>query len=350
MLKATIGWFCSYTPTELFEAAGCAAYGIREDSGKAHEDVYLGDSICSYVRSCMGGALGGSYDFLDGVVVAHSCECMRRLYDGWLFKQNDIKPECIHLLDVPRVCNEKSIAFFSQSLRHLKDKIELRYGKITDDALRASIVRHNRTRALLSRLFELRKRDNPPVTGVEALKIIQRSTTEPRDEFNRDLESLLASWESDSRASNSARPRVMVYGGIGNPRLHEAVEDAGGIVVFEDACTGVRHFYGMADTEGDPIHALAARYLSKPPCPRMLGEHANRGLSDAVQIIKDYRIQGIVYYAVKFCTNLQMGMLQYKEMIGGHAPVKMIEGEISGEVNEREIASFIKKIGRRSAA
>jgi benzoyl-CoA reductase/2-hydroxyglutaryl-CoA dehydratase subunit BcrC/BadD/HgdB len=129
--KPKIGWFCTYTPLEILEAAGLMPYGIREDSGKGHEDVYLGDSICSYVRSCIGGALTGSYDFLDGVVIAHSCECMRRLYDIWVYKQDEIKPKCVFFLDVPRINTESSREYFTKSIQRFKEALEERYGKIS---------------------------------------------------------------------------------------------------------------------------------------------------------------------------------------------------------------------------
>ena len=109
MDRPKIGWFCAYTPIEIMDAAGLTPYGIREDWGEAYEDVYLGDSMCSYVRSCLEGALSGAYDFLDEVVIAHSCECMRRLYDAWLFKQEEIKPKRVFFLDVPRVKSEPAM-------------------------------------------------------------------------------------------------------------------------------------------------------------------------------------------------------------------------------------------------
>ena len=122
MSNLEVGWFCTYTPIEILDAAGVIPYGIRLDSGMGHEDIYLGDSMCSYVRGCLGGALTGAYDFLDGVVITHSCECMRRLYDAWTYKQPEIKPTCLHLLDVPRVNTGRAIEYFAESIEDFRQR------------------------------------------------------------------------------------------------------------------------------------------------------------------------------------------------------------------------------------
>ena len=347
MDKKRIGWFCSYTPIELIEAAGLIPYGIREDSGHGHEDVYLGDSICSYVRSCIGGALAGAYDFLAGVVITHSCECMRRLYDGWRFKQEDIGPECIYFLDVPRVYNEASVAYFAKQLQRFRDELEKRYGPISEEKLEDTIKKYNRTRDLFSRMLELRTRENPPVSGVEVARLIRESLMMPRDDFNRTLESFLD--EREGSAGNQG-PRIMIYGGPGNPSLAVLIESAGGIVVYENMCNGLRLNDTLVGFDEGPMMGLARRYLGKNPCPRMLGPHADRGLDEIKRVVDAFRIDGIIYHSIKFCANLHTVAGIIKNEFDAGVPVKIIEGDISSEIDEREIRSFIKNLGLKSAA
>ena len=350
MRKHKTGWFCTYTPTEIAEAAGCQAVGIRTDSGREHEEVYLGDAMCSYVRSCLGGAVAGIYDDLDSVIIAHSCECMRRLNDGWNFKQKDIKPENLGVLDIPRICTEQSIEQFRRNLEDMRSTIEKKYGEIPEESLRKAIKENNLTRKLFLELNGLRKQSSPPLTGVEMQEIIKRSMTEPREEFNSFLERRLGTLRESDNSEHAGKARIMIYTGVGNEGLCRSVEDAGGIVVYEHACNGIRAFDTLVDENTDPLTALARRYLSKSPCPRMLGDFSHRAISECLDIIKDYRIDGIIYYSIKFCSNLQMNFIQFREMIEAAIPVKVLEGDISEEVNSREITSFIRKIARRSAA
>ncbi len=345
MNNPKIGWFCTYTPIEILEAAGLEPYGVRLDSGKGHEDVYLGDSMCSYVRSCLGGALSGEYDFLDGVVMAHSCECMRRLYDGWEFKRGDIKPGCLNLLDVPRIYTERSVDFFASEIERFKQSVEAVYGEISQQAIIDAAVKSLHTSRLLSIIDGARKRHDTPVTGTKVQEIMAKGMKTNRDAFNTELETLIANLGSgDDRLS---QPRILVYGGPANARLVEAIEDAGGLVVYEHMCNGIRQIRANQNLKDDPIRYLARSYLSKPPCPRMIGEHGIFGLSRLKRIAQEYKVDGIIYFTIKFCSNAQALWPMFKDVLAGVVPIKMLEGDVSPDINTREVHSFVKNLSRR---
>ena len=95
-----IGYFCSLVPVELIEAAGFIPYRISGDpsSPVTEADSHLESIMCPYVRSCFDVALKGSLDFLDGIVIPHSCDSIERLYNIWRRK---IKPDYSHFITVP---------------------------------------------------------------------------------------------------------------------------------------------------------------------------------------------------------------------------------------------------------
>ncbi|MFO7839580.1 MAG: 2-hydroxyacyl-CoA dehydratase family protein, partial [Desulfosalsimonadaceae bacterium] len=263
-----VGWMCSYTPVELIDAAGAVPVGIKSDSGAEHEDVLLGDSVCSFARSCMGGALTGVYDDLKGVVIAHSCECMRKLADGWQFRQLDIKPELIHILDVPKVVSESSIIFFAKQLQRFQTVLEQRFGEISPDALRRSIAKYNRTRELFGKIEEMRKEKAPPVSGREMEELVSAFFHTPADQLHPRLEEFIASKKAET--VEKELPRVMLIGGPGNSSLIPAIENAGGLSVAEHMCTGFRSYAAPVQNDEDPLLQLSRMYLSKTACPRML--------------------------------------------------------------------------------
>jgi len=346
MTRQKIGWFCTYTPIEILEAAGLEPYGIRADSGMAHEDVYLGDAMCSYVRSCLGGALTGAYDFLDGVVIAHSCECMRRLYDGWEYKKEDIKPVCLHLLDVPRVLTERSITFFANEIERFSQSIQKVYGTISEESLSDAIAESLRTAGLLQAIQDARKQPAPAITGSAMNEIMRKGMRTPRKDFNKELESIAANLVPC--AENSGRPRVMVYGGPANPSLIETIEEAGGIVVNEHMCNGIRLIHADEKSESDPYRHLAVSYLSKPPCPRMLGGHNVFGMSRIRSQVREYKVDGIIFFSMKFCSNAQAEWPLFRDMMSEDVAVKALEGDISPDMNIREVQSFVKKLASRN--
>ncbi|MCB9482016.1 MAG: 2-hydroxyacyl-CoA dehydratase [Desulfobacteraceae bacterium] len=339
------GWFCTYTPVELIHAANVIPYGIRSDSKAEHEDVLLGDSMCSYVRSCMGGALTNVYDDLSGVVIAHSCECMRRLSDGWKFRQNQIKPKLIHILDIPKVVSESSIKFFASSLKRLKNDLEKEYGPISDESIRSSIEKYKITRTLFKEIDDLRKNENTSITGIEIEELVNDYFAIPVEVFNEKLKKFIDS-KKDSDSPDS-RPRVMIAGGPGNKSLIKTIEESGGLCVAENMCTGLRAFAGTYGEEKDPFDLLARLYLDKTPCPRMLGEKSREKTQELPQLINDYKVDGIIYFSMKFCANMQMDWALLKNHTNLDIPMKVIEGDISSEINEREVYSFIKRLKKR---
>jgi benzoyl-CoA reductase/2-hydroxyglutaryl-CoA dehydratase subunit BcrC/BadD/HgdB len=344
ILKKT-GWFCTYTPVELIHAANSIPYGIRSDSKAEHEDVLLGDSMCSYVRSCMGGALTNSYDDLTGVVIAHSCECMRRLSDGWMFRQEQIKPKLIHILDIPKIVSESSIKFFAGALKRLKKDLEKEYGPISEENILESIEKYKITRNLFSQIEEMRKKTDTPITGIEVESLLNDYFVMPVEVFNEKLKKFIES-KKDLK-SDANKPRIMIAGGPGNKSLIKTIEESGALCVAENMCTGSRAFAGDYSDETDPFQLLARLYLEKTPCPRMLGDKSRHKTDELPKMINEYKIDGIIYFSMKFCANMQMDWALLKNHTNIDIPMKVIEGDISSEINEREIYSFIKRLKKR---
>lgn len=339
------GWFCSYTPVEIIDAAGTLPAGIKYDSGAEHEDVLLGDSMCSYVRSCMGGALTNKYDDLSGVVIAHSCECMRRLSDGWEFRQHEIKPELIHILDIPKVVSDSSIKFFAGGIKRMKEDLENKYGEISEDAIRKSIEKYNKIRETFKKIDDLRKKEDTAVTGTEIEQLMSEYFSTDPENFSKKAYEFYESKKDASQPNNL--PRVMIIGGPGNSSLIKTIENSGGLSVVENMCTGIRAFADESDPDSDPYKELAKMYLEKTPCPRMLGDKAREGIDEISSLAEEYNVDGILYFSMKFCANMQMQWALLKNNNSSKIPIKVIEGDISSEINEREIHSFIKRLKKR---
>lgn len=341
----TTGWFCSYTPLEIIHAANSLPIGIKHDTGAEHEDVLLGDAMCSYVRSCIGGALTNKLDYLDYAVITHSCECMRKLSDGWLYRQEEIKPKLIHVLDVPKIVSNSSIKFFANGLKRLKADLEKIFGEITKESLIKSIEKYNEARDLIFKIQELRKQKDTPVTGIEAEQIFSGFASKPVEEFNQLAKEFIELKKELSSKTDS--PRVMIIGGPGNKSLISTIEKAGGLCVVENMCTAVRSIPNPITNEEDPVSYLAKLYLEKTPCPRMLGEKSRQAVNDATKLASDYSVDGVIYFSMKFCANMQMQSAHMKNDNIFNVPMKVIEGDISSEINEREVQSFIKRLKKR---
>ncbi|MBW2145286.1 MAG: 2-hydroxyacyl-CoA dehydratase [Deltaproteobacteria bacterium] len=235
-----IGYFCSAMPEEIVTAAGLLPFRLRGPGSTETDlaDAYFSSLNCSFPRHCFNLALSGEYDFLSGLVMFNSCDALRRTYDHWIRR---INTPFVRLLHLPKKAEAPQVDFFRQELADLIREMEEHFSvKITDDRLWEAIRLHNETRRLLRRLYELRKADNPPITGAETLAVTVAGTAIPKIRFNELLIKLLDEIGNGDVVENY-RARLMIMGSeLDDPRYLEIIENQGGLVVTDSLCFGSR--------------------------------------------------------------------------------------------------------------
>jgi len=352
-----IGYFCCYVPGEIFTALDLVPYRI---SGSIHRPVALADAyletiMCPYVRSCFDLALQGSYEFLSGLIVPHSCDTIQRIYDIW---REYRKPRYHHFLNVPHMMDDSSVQFFRHELELMASSLEEFTGrKITPSRLKEAVALHNRNRALLRQLYHLRRSDPPLVSGVEITRAIIASLNMPVNE-SIDLVSRLVT-EAKQRGNGPAvKPyRILVTGSeLDDSAFVEQVESAGANVVADDLCIGSRYFWEDVDTSGNPYQSLATRYLRGIRCPRTYvpkGKDREADLEARFGYLKsfihDFKVNGVILDIMRFCDTHELDapdIRDYVESLG----VKTLYLEddytdsASGQMRTR-IEAFLEMIG-----
>ena len=222
---------------------------------------------------------------------------MDRLFDTWLFL--DLTP-FTHMLDLPWRTNADAQEYYISSVQAFKDKLEESFGiKITEDSLRDAIEVFNRSRYLQKELYELRKREAPPILGCEALGVFTASMVMERQEYNRLLEQLVAELKENDNG-HTGRARIVFSGSIlSNPEELRLIEKLGGIVVGEDICTGSPFFWDLVDPSLEPIEALGRCYLERIPCARMFEQE--KRLEHVLNLVREFRADGVIYSALVYC-------------------------------------------------
>ncbi|TAK30398.1 MAG: 2-hydroxyacyl-CoA dehydratase [Chloroflexota bacterium] len=307
--RKVVGYFCCYPPVELLSALDLVPYRIQGDVDQQVQagDEYLETMTCSFVRSCFDLALTGKYDFLDGLVVPHSCDTVQRIYDMW---RGLCPPDLVHFLNVPHMVQPSSFDFFKQELLRLQSALEDLAGKkLEPETLRQAVDAHNENRALLRRLYELRKSDAPPIAGSEVLKVIVAGMGMPVAEHNALMRQIIAEVLSRPTCENVNRPRVMLCGSeIDNATFIRMLEEAGADVVVDDLCTGTRSFWANVPTTSDPLDGIAFRYLNDINCPRTYRSQSQPRAADLEnrfsflgRFAHDFRVDGVVLCIIRFC-------------------------------------------------
>lgn len=322
-----MGWFSVYTPEEIIYAAGIMPFRITGDLAPASikSRAILFSNICPYTLSCFEEGIQGIYNFLDGVVMVNTCDARRRLYDAWKMY---LKTPFIHIIDLPKTVAPESSNYFENQFFKFKDALENHFKyKISEKLLNEAICLYNKTRILLSQLYELRKRKDPPIKGSEALAIVMASMAGDRRDFNEGLGSLLKKLNGLSNGPNKKNKRILITGSYFDQLgLIKMIEDLGAIVVCEDLSNGIKYFEGSVEITKEPVKALAEYYLNKAPCARMAD--SEKRSKDILKLVKDYKVDAVIYFALKFCdSNLIDFPYQKNKLSEAGIPVLFLEGE-----------------------
>jgi benzoyl-CoA reductase subunit C len=295
-----IGWYGSNVPEEIIHAAGflpVALIGHYEAVSLA--DTNLEIQSCAYLRHSYDSALRGEYDYLDGIVFAHHCDVMTKLYDIWRYT---IPTPYIYLINAPHLRTRKAHDFFVEEIERFMRSLEEFAGKkISVEDLRHSVQVYNDNRSLLQKMDELRKREPPLISGTEMLEGAIASTLLPKQEANKLLTQFLE--ELPTRAQPSARrPRLLLIGCVlDNSPFVKAVEEWGADIVADDLRTSFAYFREQVVLDSQPLlDAIATRYLDRNMSPHMFYSLEEK-FAYLMNLLKEYKAEGVIFHSLKYC-------------------------------------------------
>ena len=299
-----IGWLCTYVPEEIIHASGALPIRIIGYSHEANLDdanAHLYINNCTFSRSCLQLGLEGQYDFLDGVVGGSTCDGARRLFDVW---RQYIGTPFHHVLTVPRKYTERAHKLYYDEVVLFKKHLEEHLGvSISDKELLRSTILLNESRGLLHSLYELRKRDRPPISGAETLEVLNAAYRMPKETFNLWLGEFIEELKASDKAF-TGRARVMLVGSVlTNPEFVKSIEDQGALVVTDELCTSTRYWGDkvVLDDRRPILESISQRYLDNFPCARMYpsDERFNR----IVEYARDFKVDGVISETVRYCVS-----------------------------------------------
>jgi benzoyl-CoA reductase subunit C len=285
--------------------------------GDMSETIMVADQfsttvVCPFLRSILDLGLKGKFNFLDGVVGAHTCDIGMTIISAW--RDSKIETPCTHYLDVPHTDNADAVNYFEGQLNSFKRHIEEYHGeKITADKLKKAIEMYNRQRKLVRDLYDLRKSDPPLLTSVENLEVMVSLFSLPVAEGIVLLKDVIREVKERKNKPVKKKARVLVWGPVfNNTSLFELIENGDGSVVVDDTCLGTRAFWADVKAPND-MHSLAQRYLVDIKCPRTYRQSESmetkrdydKDLDNRFNYIKkaitDWHVNGAILQSVKYC-------------------------------------------------
>lgn len=299
--KRVFGYFCTYFPEELLHAADILPMrilGQKENVSLA--DAHVQAFICSLVRTSLDAALKDRFDFLDGVVFPHSCDSIQNLADIWRRHFPNQFWDVVVLpvwVDIPEAED-----YLTGEIARFKQKLEAYLGKeIADVELAKSIEVYNENRLALADLYSLR-RDNPgSISGKDILDVVRASMCMRKEDHTALLKQLVDELRAVPPGTDDGAVRVVLYGNVcDHPAIMSLFDEMDAVVVDDDLCTGSRYFLHIESSDGDPLRAIARRYMRRVPCPSKHNTSFDRR-EYLVDMVRQSRADGIVMLLLKFC-------------------------------------------------
>lgn len=349
------GCLCSYTPTELMDAAGFAAIGLcgmdQETIPDAERD--LPANLCPLIKATYGYALTekcpNTY-FSDIIVGETTCDGKKKMYELLA----DLKD--VHVMQLPQAQNRPwAKEVWREEVKLLKETLEEKFDvEITDEALREAVRRRNRYRQSVVDLYELQKLVPPAMPGTEIMVKLMKGTFQFEldrviDGMNERVAEARERYEQGERPIPATAKRIMLTGcpsGGVIEKVGMTVENSGGVIVCLDDCGGLRTMKMMVDEEADDVlAAIADRYLSIH-CSVM---SPNEGrLATSMEMAKDFQVDGILEVVLTACHTFNIEAEQvHRAAEEAGIPYMKVETDYSpsnvGQLQTR-IAAFIEML------
>jgi len=299
--RKTMGYLCSYTPEEIIYAAGFHPMRLFSSrKGVFHAENHLQTYCCSLVRGVLEDTLSGRLDFLHGAVFPHTCDSIQRLSDIW--RLNTKYAFFADLVLPVKLNTESSYQYMKGVLAEFKKTLEKHIGrKISDDDLSRAVIKFNKIRSFLEKIYELKRLDPKIISGKDLHAIVKGSMIMDRDNLPDRLEHILTGLGNVPSPEISTGPGIVISGSVcDSPDIYDIIEQAGGVVAGDDLCTGQRWFESKISEDISPLEALTERLAKRMICP---AKHhtAHTRCENLVRLVKDSNARGVVFMLLKFC-------------------------------------------------
>lgn len=342
-----VGYFCTYAPEEIMYAAGVLP--VRILGSHEPQDVtepHIFGMFCPFCRDCLAQGLKGRYDYLDGIMIAQSCLHIRQAFTSWKLH---IPVDFSYYLPMPNnVQSPRAVPYLTGELRAFKDALEEWTRKsITDEDLEESIDIMNESRRLTRNLYELRKKIDPPLTGLEAMYAVVSSQVVDKRDYNQEMKKFLQQLP-ERQTEDGSRIRLMILGSEDDDtEFVKMVESLGAVFVVDDHCTGSRYFWNEVLPESDLLASIAARYVKRIPCPSKDWPQRSR-IDHIQQLARDWGVQGTIVIQQKFCDPHELDIPAIIESLKKMGiPSQFLEFDVTVPVGQfkTRVEAFLEMLG-----
>ena len=339
--RKVIGSFCVFVPEEIVRAADATLVGLCTGADFATDEVekLLPRNTCSLIKSAFGFKLGKVCPYMesaDMIVGENTCDGKKKSYEVL----GDLVPN-LYVMDLPQMKSPAGRATLKSEYRRFKEAVEHLTGVAIDAVkLKKGIEIVNNKRKAMYRLYNLRKADPSPISGLDALLANQIFFYDDPVRFTESLKKICDELEErvgkGEGVFHKGTPRVLLSGcpmAVPNWKLPWILETSGAVIVGEESCVGERGTRNLTADAGSTVEelmeAIVDRYL-QVDCA-IFTPNPDR-LEHIVQMFEDYKADGVIHYGLQFCQPYLMESLPVEKALESkNIPTLRIETDYSME-------------------
>ena len=306
-----IGYTCFHIPEVLLNVDNCFSVRLRAPNTGSLDiaTYYMSNYTCEYARALLERGVEGGYQFLDALMGVDACSMMNRSMEHFeILKVNEKPNFFVTHVDMPYKITDYCLASYIKQMEvHVLGNLKEKYGvDVSDAAIRKAVAEHNEVCDIMTQISEMRKADNPVITGYEfhVLNVVTYSCPKALilPKLRETLEELK---KRKPDAKSQFRARVAIVGSeIDDPNLTKLIESCGALVVSDRYCFGStpgREHIDLNDEE-DALTQICRHYMEVGECARYISDekvHQRRETSD--RLAREFHAEGIIYEQMKYC-------------------------------------------------
>ncbi len=306
-----LGYTCFHIPEVLLNCGNCFSVRLRAPNTGSIDiaTYYMSNYTCEFSRALVERGIEGGYQFLDAMIGVDACSMMNRAMEHFeILKVNEKPNFFVTHCDMPFKITDYTLDSYVKQMRlRVLDRITETFGVDTSDAaIRKAVEEHNEVCSIISEISEMRKAENPVITGYEFHILNLVTYTCPKALILPKLRDTLKELKKRKPDEKPAfRARVAIVGSeIDDPQLTKLIEGCGALVVSDRYCFGStpgREVIELNDDE-DALTQICRHYMEVSECARYISdEKVLQRRETADRLAKEFNAEGIIYEQMKYC-------------------------------------------------
>ena len=306
-----MGYTCFHIPEVLLNVDNCFSVRLRAPNTGSIDiaTYYMSNYTCEFARALLERAIEGGYQFLDALIGVDACSMMNRSMEHFEILHVNDKPNFfVTHTDMPYKITYYTLDSYIRQMRlRVLDRMTEVFGVDTSDAaIRKAVEEHNEVCRIISEISEMRKADNPVITGYEFHVLNLVTYCCPKALILPYLRETLAELKTRKPDKKSPfRARVAIVGSeIDDPNLTKLIEGCGALVVSDRYCFGStpgREVIELTEDE-DALTQICRHYMEVSECARYISdEKVLQRRVTADRLAKEFKAEGMIYEQMKYC-------------------------------------------------